>query len=227
MARYSGSGWHRQSIRHSRARKYGRAEPYKKTFEGVIEGFSTASNQTIFERTNPDGTRQTIVLYQEPTTKPRVHFREKKKGWFTEFQDIYGKEFDNITEAKRYFSKVIKEKKDFGSPETINLGRYAGTWEQKKVVNEPIFQRGCQRVTATYTPISKGRIKVTNRCYKKGKLSSKIVGTARSVSKNNRKLKVSFFPPFEGDYNIKKINPSYTKATVKSGKTRWELKKIR
>jgi len=135
MARYKGSGWHKQSARHSNARKYGRAD-------------------------------------------------------------------------------------------VVDLGRYAGTWEQKKVVNEPIFQRGCEKVTATYTPIKKGKIKVTNRCYRKGKRVGKIVGTARSVSKNNRKLKVSFFPPFEGDYNIAKINPSYTKATVKSGKTTWQLKKV-
>jgi apolipoprotein D and lipocalin family protein len=124
-------------------------------------------------------------------------------------------------------SKRHSNAKKYGKADFVNLGRYAGTWEQKKVVNEPIFQRGCERVTATYTPMSKGRIKVTNRCYRKDKPVKKIVGTARSVSKNNRKLKVSFFPPFEGDYNIKKINPSYTKAVVKSGKVRWELKKIR
>jgi len=123
-------------------------------------------------------------------------------------------------------SKRHSNAKKYGKADFVNLGRYAGTWEQKKVVNEPIFQRGCERVTATYTPMSKGRIKVTNRCYRKDKPVKKIVGTARSVSKNNRKLKVSFFPPFEGDYNIKKINPSYTKAIVKSGKVRWELQKV-
>ena len=113
------------------------------------------------------------------------------------------------------------------SPKVVDLKRYSGTWKQTKVTNEPIFQRGCEKVTATYTPIRNGRIKVTNRCYKKGRKVSKITGTARSVSKSNKKLKVSFFPPFEGKYKITKLNPSYTKATVKSGRTTWQLEKVK
>jgi apolipoprotein D and lipocalin family protein len=113
------------------------------------------------------------------------------------------------------------------NPSTIDLKRYSGTWKQTSVKNEPIFQKGCEKVTATYTPIKKGKIKVTNRCYKKGKKVGKITGTARSISKSNKKLKVSFFPPFEGNYKITKINPNYTKARVKSGKTTWELQKVK
>jgi len=113
------------------------------------------------------------------------------------------------------------------SPKIIDLNKYAGTWQQVKVRNEPSFQRGCEKVTATYTPINKEKIKVTNRCYKKGERVEKITGTARTVSKNNKKLKVSFFPPFEGDYNIKKVNKNYTRAVVTGGGTTWTLKKVK
>lgn len=113
------------------------------------------------------------------------------------------------------------------TPKVVDLKKYSGTWEQTKVVNEPSFQRGCEKVTASYTPLAGGKIKVTNRCYKKGERVNKIVGSARSVSKNNKDLKVTFFPPFEGDYKITKLNPSYTRAVVKSGNTRWYLNKIK
>lgn len=133
MARYSGSGWHNQSVRHSNARKYGSA-----------------------------------------------------------------------------------------TPKVIDLKRYMGTWKQISVKNEPIFQRGCKKVTAKYRLLTNGKVEVINTCD-----GRKIVGTARSVSKNNKKLKVSFFPPFEGNYHITKLNPNYTRARVRSGKTVWELQKVK
>lgn len=133
-----------------------------------------------------------------------------------------------MKQTKGWFKESLRHSnaKRFGNANKIDLKRYAGTWKQTKVTNQPSFQRGCEEVTATYTPMKDGRIKVTNKCYKKGKLNNQISGTARSVSDNNKKLKVSFFPFVEGDYNIKKINKDYTRATVQSGKTKWELKKI-
>lgn len=106
------------------------------------------------------------------------------------------------------------------TPKVIDLKKYMGTWKQISVKNEPIFQRGCKKVTAKYRLLPNGKVEVTNTCD-----GRKIVGTARSVSKNNKKLKVSFFPPFEGNYHITKLNPSYTRARVRSGKIVWELKK--
>jgi apolipoprotein D and lipocalin family protein len=127
----------------------------------------------------------------------------------------------------RFQSQRHREARLTGSsPKIVDLKKYSGTWKQTSVKNEPYFQRGCEKVTATYKPIKDEKIKVTNRCYKKGEKVKKIIGTARSVSKSNKKLKVSFFPPFEGDYKIVKINPTYTKATVKSGKTVWQLQKV-
>lgn len=112
-------------------------------------------------------------------------------------------------------------------PDKVDLGKYAGKWEQVKVVNEPFFQRGCEKVVAIYKPMPDGRIKVINKCYSKGQDVRKIEGTARSVNKRNTKLKVQFFPFIEGDYNIKELNPSYTKAKVTGGRTTWYLKKIK
>jgi lipocalin len=65
---------------------------------------------------------------------------------------------------------------------------------------------------------------VINKCKVDGK--PRIArGVARSVSDDNKHLKVSFFPPFEGDYVIKKIDPKYENVTVESGDTVWKLRR--
>jgi lipocalin len=102
----------------------------------------------------------------------------------------------------------------------VDLSRYAGTWEQESVENEPWFQRGCKDVTANYKLNRGGTVKVTNTCDGK-----KIEGTAKSVSRDNRKLEVSFGPFQRGEYNIAKVNKDYTRAVVKSGKTTWVLRR--
>jgi apolipoprotein D and lipocalin family protein len=111
---------------------------------------------------------------------------------------------------------------------TVDLKRYAGTWRQKKVINEPWFQKGCQDVTATYKLRKDGKVDVINKCQKDGKIQV-AKGIARSVSQDNKKLKVGFFPfgLFEGNYEIVELNPNYTQATVKSGKTVWTLERNR
>lgn len=102
---------------------------------------------------------------------------------------------------------------------TVDLTKYAGTWRQESVKNEPWFQRGCKDVKAKYTLQKDGKVKVVNSCD-----GRKVEATARSVSKDNRHLKVDFGLPFgEGDYRIKEVNPSYTRAVVKSGRTEWVL----
>ena len=103
----------------------------------------------------------------------------------------------------------------------IDLKRYMGTWEQISVHPEPRFQRGCKNVKAIYKLREDGKVIVTNVCD-----GRKISGIAKSVSKDNRHLKVSFFPLLWGDYNIVKIDKNYRNATVKSGNITWKLKKM-
>lgn len=111
----------------------------------------------------------------------------------------------------------------------VDLQRYAGTWKQESVKNVPWFQKDCKQdtVKAKYTLRDDGKVDVLNTCTTKEGKVQKAKGVARSVSKDNRRLKVSFDPfgLFEGEYNIKKLNPAYTRAVVKGGKTEWVLER--
>jgi apolipoprotein D and lipocalin family protein len=84
----------------------------------------------------------------------------------------------------------------------VDLTRYLGTWYE--IASYPaFFQRGCTGSTAEYTPLANGRIAVTNRCWKEGRLE-----TARGVASvvpnsGNARLKVRIGPvPFAGDYYV-------------------------
>jgi apolipoprotein D and lipocalin family protein len=96
---------------------------------------------------------------------------------------------------------------------SVDLARYAGTWHE--IASFPNwFQRGCAGTKATYTPLPDGRLRVLNTCERGGRATS-IEGTARVVpGSNNSKLKVRFFWPFEGDYWILHLDPSYRWAAV-------------
>ncbi len=96
---------------------------------------------------------------------------------------------------------------------SVDLARYAGDWYE--IESFPAwFQRGCAGTKAAYTPLPEGKIRVVNTCQRKGRPVS-IEGTARVVpGSNNSKLKVRFFWPFEGDYWILDLDPSYRWATV-------------
>jgi lipocalin len=105
----------------------------------------------------------------------------------------------------------------------VDLKRYSGTWDQKSVEPTPWFQRGCKNVKAKYSLRSDGKVDVVNTCDGK-----EIKGVARSVSKDNRHLKVSFgFPYPEGDYNIEELDKDYSRAKVTGGGYTWELERRR
>jgi apolipoprotein D and lipocalin family protein len=77
--------------------------------------------------------------------------------------------------------------------EQVDLKRYSGTWYE--IGRYPhSFEKGATHVTATYTPLEDGSIKVENRSTKNGKPNN-IEGTATVVEgSNGAKLKVKFFP---------------------------------
>jgi apolipoprotein D and lipocalin family protein len=86
---------------------------------------------------------------------------------------------------------------------SVDLVRYAGTWhEVARIPNW--FQRRCAGPsTATYTPDKNGTIRVLNACQDKNGKEIRVKGRARILpDTGNAKLKVSFFPLFEGDYWI-------------------------
>lgn len=90
---------------------------------------------------------------------------------------------------------------------TVNLNKYMGTWHQQGSI-PAWFQKDCKKSKAEYELLDNGKVKVTNSCIKDGKRVY-TEGKARSVSKDNKDLKVSFFPLIEGDYKIEYLSPDY------------------
>ncbi len=106
---------------------------------------------------------------------------------------------------------------------SIDLHKYAGVWyEIARLPNR--FQKKCTGdVTATYTLLDNGSIKVVNRCKKENGEFDEAEGEAKLSGDNapNSKLKVRFAPsilsflPFVwGDYWIILLAPDYSYAVI-------------
>lgn len=91
--------------------------------------------------------------------------------------------------------------------EGIELERYLGTWYEIARLDHS-FERGLSNVTATYARRDDGGIKVLNRGFKDAKGEwSEAEGKAFFVAEPTLgRLKVSFFGPFYGGYNIIKLD---------------------
>jgi apolipoprotein D and lipocalin family protein len=107
--------------------------------------------------------------------------------------------------------------------ESLDLIRYSGTWyEIARLPNR--FQNQCVGdVTATYTVLENGDIRVVNRCRKEDGEFTQAEGRARRASSDGpaSQLEVRFAPawmsflPFVwGDYWILDLAPDYTYAVV-------------
>jgi apolipoprotein D and lipocalin family protein len=98
----------------------------------------------------------------------------------------------------------------------VDLERYLGTWYEIATIPQR-FEKGCVGVTAEYSLLPGGRIRVVNTCLQ-GTLDGKVRkarGKAWIVDKTtNAKLKVSFFWPFSGAYWIIALDPEYGWAVV-------------
>lgn len=106
---------------------------------------------------------------------------------------------------------------------SVDLNRYAGTWYE--VARMPFkFQSQCVGdVTATYTLLEDGTIKVLNRCRKQNGEMDEAEGRAKRASNEgpNTKLKVRFAPAFLsflpfvwGNYWIIDLAPDYSYAVI-------------
>ncbi len=103
--------------------------------------------------------------------------------------------------------------------------QYVGTWyEIARLDNR--FEKGLEQVTAKYSIEADGTLKVVNRGFNTKKNDwSEAVGKAKFVDPTNAdgtrtgRLKVSFFGPFYGEYNILELDkPYYNYALVSSGR---------
>jgi apolipoprotein D and lipocalin family protein len=96
-----------------------------------------------------------------------------------------------------------------GMPENVKvvdgfeLDRYLGRWYEIARLDHS-FERGLSHVTATYTRREDGGIDVVNRGYDMQKaIWNESIGKAYPLGEPGQgRLKVSFFGPFYGGYNI-------------------------
>ena len=98
----------------------------------------------------------------------------------------------------------------------FDVQRYLGTWYE--IARYPhYFERGLKNVSANYSSLPDGKIKVINRGIN-GKGKERIVeGVAFSMEPaGTGELKVSFFRPFYGAYRIIYLSPEYDLAIVTS-----------
>ncbi len=100
--------------------------------------------------------------------------------------------------------------------QNVELDRYIGSWYEIARF-EHFFEKGCKNVTATYKIKQDGDIKVINRCTMiEDNEKKEAVGVAYAADSTNSKLRVSFFRPFYGDYQIIALGKNYEYALVGS-----------
>lgn len=108
--------------------------------------------------------------------------------------------------------------------QSVDANQYLGTWyEIARLDNR--FEKGLEQVTANYILEKDGSIKVVNRGFNtKTKEWKEVTGKALFVDPANAdgtrtgRLKVTFFWPFYGAYNIIELDkPYYNYALVSGG----------
>lgn len=97
---------------------------------------------------------------------------------------------------------------------SVDLNRYLGTWyEIARFPNK--FERGCEKVTATYSLNADGTIKVANSCTKGGATE---LAKGKAWVEGPGKLKVTFVPFLgsiaAGDYWVMDLKSDYSMAVV-------------
>lgn len=97
----------------------------------------------------------------------------------------------------------------------FDLQQYQGTWYELARIDHR-FERGLQRTQADYVLAPDGSLRVTNRGYDPESRRWKVAtGKGRTVQGAGiGALKVSFFGPFYGGYNVVALDPRYRWAMV-------------
>jgi apolipoprotein D and lipocalin family protein len=103
----------------------------------------------------------------------------------------------------------------------VNASQYLGTWYEIARLDQS-FERDLEKITATYSLKDGGGIKVLNRGYniktktwKEAEGKAYFVDPPNADKTNTGKLKVSFFGPFYGAYNIIELDkPNYNYVMV-------------
>ncbi|WP_431224087.1 outer membrane lipoprotein Blc [Serratia sp. L9] len=105
--------------------------------------------------------------------------------------------------------------KDVKVVDNFDSQRYLGTWYEIARLDHR-FERGLEQVTANYSPREDGGLKVVNRGFdtkrqqwKESEGKAYFIGSPQTAA-----LKVSFFGPFYGGYNVIELDPQYRYALV-------------
>lgn len=97
---------------------------------------------------------------------------------------------------------------------SFKIDKYLGKWYEIARLDHS-FERGLTNVTASYSSREDGGIRVINQgITKDGKLSQAEGKAYFTGKKSIGALKVSFFGPFYGGYNIVKLDKYYTMSLV-------------
>lgn len=109
----------------------------------------------------------------------------------------------------------------------LDIERYLGTWYEIARYDHK-FERGLVGVTANYSLMDNGKIRVVNAGYEGSLVGerSEAIGKAKIPNPNEpAKLKVSFFLFFYADYYVLELDENYQWAVVgsKSDKYLWIL----
>jgi apolipoprotein D and lipocalin family protein len=100
--------------------------------------------------------------------------------------------------------------------QSIELQRFLGKWYEIGGIPTP-EQANCTGTTATYTAKSATEVDVLNRCFEKSLTGREISAKGRAYIPNPAeptKLKVEFFWPFAGDYQIMALDAEYQYAMI-------------
>lgn len=102
----------------------------------------------------------------------------------------------------------------------FDVDRYTGHWHEVARIDHS-FERGLTQASATYTRNADDTVKVVNRGYDAARKQWKEAeGTARFVGDPTQAaLKVSFFGPFYGGYNVVALDENYQWAMVVGSST--------
>ncbi|HPC46909.1 MAG TPA: lipocalin family protein [Deltaproteobacteria bacterium] len=103
----------------------------------------------------------------------------------------------------------------------FELNRYLGTWYEIARLDHP-FERGLSRVTATYSMMGDGVVKVVNRGYSRRSGSwRQVEGTARPAARPDvGHLKVTFLWPFSASYVVWWLDREHYRYALVCGPTK-------
>jgi apolipoprotein D and lipocalin family protein len=103
----------------------------------------------------------------------------------------------------------------------FELQRYLGTWHEIARLDHR-FERGLSRITATYSVRDDGGVHVVNRGFneKTGEWDEAIGKAYFTGESDVGQLKVSFFGPFYGGYNVIKLDKANYQYSLVAGPSR-------